>query len=104
MMASISNAIQFSIQRSQFFSVNKTFASTTISSGLIPLKKLSVASPLELSPENKLSFSPVEISGKAFKFSGWSQLLKRRGSVDFLVTKAAAADGHEIEIADGLEA
>lgn len=100
-MASLANAIQFSIQRSQFPSGNKSFGTRTSSSGLLPCKIQSVSSSLGFSPE---SFSPVGISGKALKFSGWDHLLRRRGAVDFPVTKAAAADAgdHEIESVDGI--
>lgn len=79
-MASLANAIQFSIQRSQFSSGNKSFGTRTSSSGLLPCKIQSVSSSLGFSPE---SFSPVGFSGKALKFSGWDHLLRRRGAVDF---------------------
>ncbi|KAK1362003.1 triose phosphate/phosphate translocator, chloroplastic-like [Heracleum sosnowskyi] len=97
-MASLANAIQFSTQRSQFPCGNKSFGSP---SGLVPCKIQSVSSSLGFSPE---SFSPVGISGKALKFSGWDHLLRRRGAVEFPVTKAAAADAgdHEIESVDGI--
>lgn len=100
-MASLANAIQFSIQRSQFPCGNKSFGARTSSSGLVPCKIQSVSSSLGFSPE---SFSPVGISGKALKFSGWDHLLTRRGAVEFPVTKAAAADAgdHEIESVDGI--
>lgn len=101
-MASLANAIQFSIQRSQFPCGNKSFGTRICSSGLVPCKIQSVSSSLGFPPE---SFSPVGISGKALKFSGWDQLLRRRGSADFPVTKAAAADAgdHEIESVEGCE-
>lgn len=101
-MASLANAMQFSIQRYQFPSGNKLFGARTSSSGLIPCKIQSVSSSLGFSPE---SFSPVGIPGKALKFSGWDHLLRRRGAVDFQVTKAAAADAgdHEIESVEGSE-
>lgn len=99
-MASLANAIQFSIQRSQFPSGNKSFGTRTNASGLVACKIQSVSSSLGFSPE---SFSPVGISGKGLRFSGWDHLLRRRGAVDSTVTKAAAADAgdHEIESVDG---
>lgn len=99
-MASLANAIQFSIQPSQFPCGNKSFSTRTSTSGLVPCNIQSVSSSLGFAPES-FCFSPLGISGKALKFSGWDQLLRRRGSVDFPVTKAADADDHEIESVDG---
>lgn len=106
-MASITNSFQFSIHRSQFSYLNKVPGSN-----LLPLKGRSVVvlrppTKLESLPENSLSLSPVELSGNVLKFTGWSQLLRQRGSVGLPVTKAAAADFDaddvEIEISDGFE-
>lgn len=112
-MASIANAIQFSGIRSQVLNKPAAFSTSTTttckSSGSIPLAKRSViASQFEFSSSlesDKLCFTPVDISAKSFKFSGWNQLLRRRGAVEFPVTKAAAADadGHDIEITHRLE-
>ncbi|XP_068331712.1 triose phosphate/phosphate translocator TPT, chloroplastic-like [Pyrus communis] len=55
-------------------------------------------------PEAAKPSPEIGFSGKGLKFSGWSQQLRRLGSVELLpVAKAAAADadGAEIEIADG---
>ncbi|KAM7484423.1 hypothetical protein LguiA_000432 [Lonicera macranthoides] len=102
MMASITNSFQFSIHRSQFSYLNKVTGSD-----LVPLKGRSVVfrPPTKLEPLPE-SLSPVELSGKVLKFTGWSQLLRQRASVGFPVTKAAAADFDaddvEIEISDGV--
>ncbi|KAK2966696.1 hypothetical protein RJ640_007983, partial [Escallonia rubra] len=103
-MASIATSIQFSIQRSKFSSTSTFLCRAP--ANLVAFKSRSVApraSGLELPPESGVSPAPVGLSGNGLRSSGWSQLLRRRGSVDFPVTKAAAADadGLEIDISHG---
>uniref|UniRef100_A0A5B7BBX6 Putative Glucose-6-phosphate/phosphate translocator-related n=1 Tax=Davidia involucrata TaxID=16924 RepID=A0A5B7BBX6_DAVIN len=105
-MASIANSTQILLNRSRFPSLYPS--SSRASPNVVLLKNRSHvprASGLAFSPlpENRLSPAPVEFSGKALKFAGWSQLLRRHGLAQFPLTKAAAADadGGEIEISDG---
>ncbi|XP_033512148.1 triose phosphate/phosphate translocator, chloroplastic-like isoform X2 [Nicotiana tomentosiformis] len=95
-MASMSNTIQISLQKSKFSSPHKLVSRSL--TNLVPLRSLSVVL-------NSKSFelSPVGLSSKPLKLVKCSQLLKPRSNVDVFVTKAAAADaeGLDIEINDG---
>ncbi|KAL3501502.1 hypothetical protein ACH5RR_035951 [Cinchona calisaya] len=91
MMATISSSIQFSLQRSRFSA---------------HLHKLPSRNERFVSKAKSLDFSslpePAGLSAKPLRFFG-SQLLKQRGTFQFPISKAAAADaeGREIEISDG---
>ncbi|CAH1417057.1 unnamed protein product [Lactuca virosa] len=71
-----------------------------------PTLALRTSQPIVLSLRNSPEKVPAEFSGKHLRFSGWDQLLRRRGSVQIPVVKAAAAadgDDQEIEISEGLK-
>ncbi|KAK9276769.1 hypothetical protein L1049_006305 [Liquidambar formosana] len=105
-MASITtNPINLSINRSRFSSLY--LSPNRISPNFVTLQTRSLlppASPLSFSPLPEIRKSSVELSGKALRFSGWSQHLRRRDSAEYSVPAAAAADadGSEIEISDGV--
>ncbi|XP_059648775.1 triose phosphate/phosphate translocator, chloroplastic-like [Cornus florida] len=102
-MASITNSTQLLLNRSQFSSLSRAASPNLAvlkSRSLVPrASSSSEFSPLL--PENRISPAPVS---EPLKFSGWGQLLTRRGSAPFPVTNAAAADadGLEIDITDGV--
>lgn len=105
-MASISSPINFSTTNSRFSSLY--LSPNKISPNHVMLKSPSSrVSCLAFSPLPEIQKSPakVELSGKVLRFSGLSQPLKRRGSVELLAPAAAAADadGTEIELSEGLE-
>lgn len=107
-MASVINPVHSPIRTCQFSSLYLSSNKISPSFALLKARSLSSkASSLTFSPlpETIKPFSPVETSGKALRFSGWSQELRRRGSVEPPVAKAAAADaeGAEIESAAGLD-
>lgn len=106
-MASLINPVHSPIRTSQFSSLYLSSNKISPSFALLKVRSLSSrASSLAFSPlpEAVKPLPAVGFSGKGLKLSGWSQQLRRRGSVELLpVAKAAAADadGAEIEIADG---
>ncbi|KAL6294838.1 hypothetical protein ACE6H2_002980 [Prunus campanulata] len=105
-MASVISPVHSPIRTCQFSSLYLSSNKISPSFALLKARSLSSkASSLTFSPltETIKPFSPVELSGKALRFSGWSQELRRRGSVELPVAKAAAADaeGAEIESAAG---
>lgn len=107
-MASVISPVHSPIRTCQFSSLYLSCNKISPSFALLKARSLSSkASSLTFSPlpETIKPFSPVEPSGKALRFSGWSQELRRRGSVEPPVAKAAAADaeGAEIESAAGLD-
>ncbi|KAL2546660.1 Triose phosphate/phosphate translocator TPT [Forsythia ovata] len=99
-MASISYLTQFSLQKSRFSSLYKPQSAT---SGLRTSRQvISRTNHLEFSPNKIESFpAPVKFAGKSLGLSGLNHLLKHP---EFCIAKAAAADaeGHEIEISNGL--
>lgn len=100
-MASISNP-SF-IHQSRFSSLYKLHTTTSIlhRTGLV-VSRASHLDKINLSKDSK----PVNFSGKSLTKPGLNELLNLRGSSEFCITKAAAdanADGHEIEVANGLE-
>lgn len=108
-MASVTNPLHFSIKTpgisSLYLSKSKVSSSTDVQ-----LRTGSFASKstrLEFSPLPEKKESPLRVnsSGGCLRFAGWSQQIRQRSTVDFLVVSAAAADadGREIEISDGLE-
>jgi hypothetical protein len=94
-MASITNPFQSSIQTSRFSSLylspnRATTCHLVLKTGSMTSKATRLAfSPF---PESRGPPTPVEFPGKALRFSGWNQLLRRRGSVEFPVVAATAAD------------
>ncbi|KAH9708036.1 triose phosphate/phosphate translocator TPT [Citrus sinensis] len=110
-MASTANPVQYSIKTprisSLYLSSTKVCCAKVLNSTrslTSNAKRLLDFSPL---PEKKESSRGVSFCGEPFKFSGGSQQIRRRGTVDFPVVSAAAAgaDGHahetEIEVSDG---
>lgn len=89
-MASISNSIQFSQKKSNFYSslphklVNRNLTNSIVANS------------------KRFELSPLGLSSRSFKFS---QLLKPRNNVDIFITNTVAADaeGHDIEITDGFD-
>ncbi|KAI3763691.1 hypothetical protein L2E82_13685 [Cichorium intybus] len=84
----------------------KAFNFSNFSSRISPALALRTSQPVVLSLRNSPEKIPAEFAGKQLRFSGWDQLLKRKGSVEIPVVKAAAAaDGgdQEIEISEGLK-
>lgn len=107
-MASITNPVHSSIPTSRISSLylSKNKVSTSCvevnTRSLAPKATRLAFLPL---PEKKESPTGVCFPSGPLKFSGWSQLIRRRTTVDFSVVSAAAADadGREIEISDGLD-
>lgn len=113
-MASVTNPVQCPVRTSGFSSFY--LRPIRISPSVVALKSRSVASRAF---SGGLAFSPLPeknvkacnnksveaFSDKFLGFSAWNQRLRRRGSAEFPVVKAAAADseGREIEISDGLD-
>ncbi|KAK9191601.1 hypothetical protein WN943_020215 [Citrus x changshan-huyou] len=110
-MASTANPVQYSIKTprisSLYLSSTKVCCAKVLNSTrslTSNAKRLLDFSPL---PEKKESSRGVSFCGEPLKFSGGSQQIRRRGTVDFPVVSAAAAgaDGHahetEIEVSDG---
>ncbi|KAI3467254.1 hypothetical protein Pfo_023917 [Paulownia fortunei] len=96
-MASISN---FSlIQQSRFSSLYKQHSRS--SAGHVTSR----ANHLQFLPLSKkiVLSKPAMFSGKSLRAPVLNEILKRRGTSEFCITKAAAADaeGHEIELANG---
>ena len=111
-MASTANPVQYSIKTprisSLYLSSTKVCCAKVLNSTrslTSNARRLLDFSPL---PEKKESSPGVCFCGEPLKFSGGSQQIRRRGTVDFPVVSAAAADadGHaheiEIEVSDGL--
>ncbi|ESR51186.1 hypothetical protein CICLE_v10033753mg, partial [Citrus x clementina] len=109
--ASTANPVQYSIKTprisSLYLSSTKVCCAKVLNSTrslTSNAKRLLDFSPL---PEKKESSRGVSFCGEPLKFSGGSQQIRRRGTVDFPVVSAAAADadGHaheiEIEVSDG---
>ncbi|XP_041009976.1 triose phosphate/phosphate translocator, chloroplastic-like [Juglans microcarpa x Juglans regia] len=95
MMASITNSFQSSIQTTRLSSLY--LSPNRVATNPFVLKTRSLTSKttcLAFSPlpENRGPPTRVELSGKTLRFSGWSELLRRRGSIEFPVVEAAAAD------------
>lgn len=95
-MALVTNPFQCSIQTSRFSSLYLS-PKRLVTTNHVVLKTRSLASKskcLAFSPlpDNREPQKPVEFSGKALRFSGWSELLRRRGSVEFPVVAATAAE------------
>lgn len=94
-MALVTNPFQCSIQTSRFSSLYLSPKKVTTTHVVLKTRSLDskstclAYSPL---PENQGPQKPVEFSGKALRFSGWSELLRRRGSVEFPVVAATTAD------------
>ncbi|KAB1222031.1 Triose phosphate/phosphate translocator TPT, chloroplastic [Morella rubra] len=94
-MASITNLFHSSVQTSRFSSLYSSPNRGTTNPVVLKARSLtSKATCLAFSPlpENRGPLTPVESSGRALRFSGWTELLRRRGSVDFPVVAAAAAE------------
>lgn len=98
-MASIYSTAQFPVQRSRLsakYKLPRPGSSTSSSIRNGPF----ISNPKSLA----LSSLPVPagLFAETLRYSG-SQLLKQRGSFDFPITKAAAADadGQEVEVSDG---
>lgn len=94
-MASITNPFQSSFQTSRFSSLYLSPNRATTCHLVLKTRSLtSKATRLAFSPlpESREPPTSVEFSGKTLRFSGWSQLLRRRGSVEFPVVAATAAD------------
>lgn len=96
-MASMITPVRSPIRTNQISSLY--LSSTRISPSNVALKTRTLSSP-------SLAFSPLpeklRVPALSTGVSGWSQHLRRRGSVEFPVVKAAS-DGAEIEITEGLE-
>lgn len=56
------------------------------------------ATRLASSPSPEGRQFPAELSGKVFRFSGWTQQIRLRSSVQIPVVKAAAADAEGSEL------
>ncbi|KAH9772419.1 triose phosphate/phosphate translocator TPT [Citrus sinensis] len=110
-MASTANPIQYSIKTPRISSLHLSSTKVCCAKVLNSTRSLTSNarrlldfSPL---PEKKESSPRVGFCGEPLKFSGGSQQIRRRGTVDFPVVSAAAADadGHaheiEIEVSDG---
>ncbi|XP_062162396.1 triose phosphate/phosphate translocator, chloroplastic-like [Alnus glutinosa] len=94
-MASITNPFQSSIQTSRFSSLYLSPNRATTCHLVLKTRSMtSKAARLAFSPlpESRAPPTPVEFPGKTLRFSGWNQLLRRRGSVEFPVVAATAAD------------
>ncbi|KAM3754747.1 hypothetical protein ACB098_03G188800 [Castanea mollissima] len=94
-MALVTNPFQCSIQTSRFSSLYLSPKKVTTNHVVLKTRSLgSKSTCLAFSPlpENQGPQKPVEFSGKALRFSGWSELLRRRGSVEFPVVAATTAD------------
>ncbi|KAL6192853.1 hypothetical protein ACLB2K_033939 [Fragaria x ananassa] len=94
-MASMITPVRSPIRTNQISSLY--LSSTRISPSNVALKTRTLSSP-------SLAFSPLpeklRVPALSTGVSGWSQHLRRRGSVEFPVVKAAS-DGAEIEITEG---
>lgn len=85
---------------------SKPFTSNNFSSKISPALALRTSQPVVLSLRTSPEKTPAEFAGKQLRFSGWDQLLRRRGSVEIPVVKVAAsadAGDEEIEISEGLK-
>lgn len=95
-MASMITPVRSPIRTNQISSLY--LSSTRISPSNVALKTRTLSSP-------SLAFSPLpeklRVPALSTGVSGWSQHLRRRGSVEFPLVKAAS-DGAEIEITEGL--
>ncbi|KAL9423606.1 hypothetical protein AB3S75_035652 [Citrus x aurantiifolia] len=110
-MASTANPVQYSIKTPRISSLHlsstKVCCAKVLNSTRSPTSN--ARRPLNFLPlpEKKESSPRVSFCGEPLKFSGGSQQIRRRGTVDFPVVSAAAADadGHaheiEIEVSDG---
>ncbi|KAJ0039105.1 hypothetical protein Pint_23486 [Pistacia integerrima] len=106
-MASVTNPLYSSIKTPGISSLYLS-KSKVSSSSYVQLKTGSLASKathLEFSPLTEKKESPLRVnfSSELLRFTGWSQQIRRRNTVDSPVVSAAAADadGREIEISDG---
>ncbi|KAL8230014.1 hypothetical protein R6Q57_014914 [Mikania cordata] len=84
----------------------KSFNVSGFSGKITPSLGLRRSQHLVLSVENSPEKIQAELSGEKLRFSGWNQLLRRRGSVGIPVVKAAAAadsgGDKEAQISEGL--
>ncbi|XP_044489239.1 triose phosphate/phosphate translocator, chloroplastic-like [Mangifera indica] len=106
-MASVTNPLHFSIKTpgisSLYLSKSKVSSSTDVQLRTGSLASKSTRLEFSPLPEKKESPLRVNSSGGCLRFTGWSQQIRQRSTVDFPVVSAAAADadGCEIEISDG---